>query len=207
MIRPTAAALLGVSVLFAIALIGGALWLAVQQAHRQQAAAALHQDSSSVLRIRAAALLATAMHGPADPVRAPAKRKSQQLIPTAVTQVFCRGPPPSARVSGHVRSVRVPTWWRARVTPCPPPTRAGRKRLPSTWTRRWCRVGSRTRPPTKQRQGNAGRYEKVIMIRRWHPSANPPGRQAGIDLLGERGPFSCAMADIKGRHIKSGPCE
>jgi serine/threonine-protein kinase len=38
--RPAVAALLGATVLFTIALIGGALWLAVQQAHRQQAAEA-----------------------------------------------------------------------------------------------------------------------------------------------------------------------
>jgi serine/threonine-protein kinase len=38
--RPTVAALLGVTALFPLALIGGALWLAVQQAHRQEAAEA-----------------------------------------------------------------------------------------------------------------------------------------------------------------------
>src|SRR5262249_3179962 len=35
--RPTVAALIGATVLFTIALISGALWLAVQQAHRRQA--------------------------------------------------------------------------------------------------------------------------------------------------------------------------
>jgi serine/threonine-protein kinase len=38
--RPTVAALLGTTVVFTIALISGALWLAVQQAHRQEAAEA-----------------------------------------------------------------------------------------------------------------------------------------------------------------------
>jgi serine/threonine-protein kinase len=38
--RPMVAALFGATALFTIALIGGALWLAVQQAHRQQAAEA-----------------------------------------------------------------------------------------------------------------------------------------------------------------------
>src|SRR5262249_11944627 len=48
--KPTIAALLGVSVLLAVALIGGAVWLGVQQAQRRQAVEADLREVAVLLR-------------------------------------------------------------------------------------------------------------------------------------------------------------